>query len=402
MVCDRHYVRACWKCPHTMHVPLPKLRKRIIYLDQFVISNVMKELDPDTPAHSKGIKGGFYRTVFERLDRLSKLQLIVCPSSPLHDNESLVDDRYEKMRAVLRQLSLGVSLVPPERFFHSQSLGAFRSWVGLQEDPIPDDRRGAFHGDPDRWADRLQISANFKLPGIDEALRLTSRKRSQYIHDVCLRWQSAATFDFRQVFEEELLGILRTPITEYLNFAQRMARATTGDVPADLGELYPPNSTGMIDVMLSQLRTETKSPDECYARLEGFLQSDVAKSIPYARITALFWTTIAREIRSGRKSANFPGASMVNDIDMVAAYSGICDAMFVDKQVSHLASQGELKEELSGRARLYSLRVDEESDFLAYLDSIEREASADHKRTVADVYGPEWSKPYLELLVRRP
>src|ERR1017187_2458439 len=73
MVCDRHYVRACWKCTHTIHVPLPKLRKRIIYLDQFVISNVMKELDPDTPAHSKGIKGGFYRTVFERLDRLRKL-----------------------------------------------------------------------------------------------------------------------------------------------------------------------------------------------------------------------------------------------------------------------------------------------------------------------------------------
>jgi len=76
MICDRHYVRRCIKCWFDQSFPLPALNKRIIYLDQFVISNMMKELDP-----SNKNTNGFYRSLFERLDRLSKLQLLVCPES---------------------------------------------------------------------------------------------------------------------------------------------------------------------------------------------------------------------------------------------------------------------------------------------------------------------------------
>ena len=61
MICDRHYIRRCTSCWFDQRLPLPPLDKKVIYLDQFVISNMMKELDPDQPAAAKGIKGGFYR-----------------------------------------------------------------------------------------------------------------------------------------------------------------------------------------------------------------------------------------------------------------------------------------------------------------------------------------------------
>jgi hypothetical protein len=82
----RHYVRRCIDCSFDQRLALTEIKKRIIYLDQFVISNMMKELEPaNTNAHS------FYRPLFEKLDRLSKLQLIVCPDSPIQDYESAVD-----------------------------------------------------------------------------------------------------------------------------------------------------------------------------------------------------------------------------------------------------------------------------------------------------------------------
>lgn len=87
---------------------------------------------------------------------------------------------------------------------------------------------------------------------------------------------------------------------------------------------------------------------------------------------------------------------MFNDIDAVSAYSPFCDAMFVDKEIAHFASQRELKEELSGKARLFSLR--EKNTFLEYLKSIETSAPAEHLALVADVYGPGWAKPFTELL----
>ena len=121
MICNRHYVRRCIDCSFDESLPLPEIKKRIIYLDQFVISNMMKELDPaDTNPHS------FYRPLFEKLDRLSKLQLVVCPESPIQDYESAVDPRYEKFRTVFRQLSHGISFHDATTILHAQIMRAFK------------------------------------------------------------------------------------------------------------------------------------------------------------------------------------------------------------------------------------------------------------------------------------
>ena len=124
MVCDRHYVRRCITCWFDDSFPLPPIHKRIIHLDQFVISNMMKELDPED-----GRARGYYHALFCALDRLSSLQLIVCPDSPLHDHESLVDPRYQKLRAVFRQLSHGVSLRDPATLLHAAIMRAFDCWL---------------------------------------------------------------------------------------------------------------------------------------------------------------------------------------------------------------------------------------------------------------------------------
>jgi hypothetical protein len=46
MICGHHYMRRCIHCWFDQRLPLPAVKKRVIYLDQFVISNIMKELDP--------------------------------------------------------------------------------------------------------------------------------------------------------------------------------------------------------------------------------------------------------------------------------------------------------------------------------------------------------------------
>lgn len=74
MICDRHYVRRCIHCWFDKSFPLSPVRKKLIYLDQFVISNVMKELDPAASTKAKGVKDGFYRLVFEKLDQAAPAQ----------------------------------------------------------------------------------------------------------------------------------------------------------------------------------------------------------------------------------------------------------------------------------------------------------------------------------------
>ena len=402
MVCDRHYVRRCTHCwLDQRHIPLPALDKKVIYLDQFVISNMMKELDPDRPTEDKGVKAGFYRTLFEKLDRLTKLQLAFCPDSPVHDHESAVDTRYEKLRTVFRHLSHGISLVPPVTIFHSQLLRAFRAWL-WGESLVPAPERGfAFSGDFNVWHDRFRIELNYTVAGFADALRNTAAARTKHLHEVCLYWQGMEKFDYHAVYEGELASIVRHPWQEYLIWSGRMAAAQQGPESVDLVPLYPPESASLITHMLQELGAAGVAGAEAGERLYSFFGSAAARSVPYARISALFWAGVAREVHAGRKPNTFPRAGMFNDIDLVAAYAPFCDALFIDRQIAILASQGELKDELAGVGRIFSLHEGGEAAFLAYLDGIEAAAAPEHLLKVAEVYGPDWPTPYLGLLARR-
>ncbi|HTH48869.1 MAG TPA: hypothetical protein VMB21_15250 [Candidatus Limnocylindria bacterium] len=393
---DRHYARRCTSCYLDKQLSLPALDKRVVYLDQFVISNMMKELDPDRPDASKGAKGGFFRTLFEKLDRLTKLQLLVCPDSPVHDHESAVLKRHEKLRSVFRHLSHGLSLRPPEKIFHAQMLCAFRAWL-RGEVPVPRlERDFAFSRKFNVWNDRLRIELNYTLPGLADSLRAAGAERTRRLREVCTEWEEANPFRFDEVFAVELLATLRAPLVEYLQWMQRMTEAEWNP-PTDHSALFPPPSADLIAHMLAELKGAGVPPGAHLDRLGEFLNSEAARRIRFARISALAWAGVAREVHLGRNPETV-GSGMLNDIDQLAAYSPFCDAMFVDKQIALLAAQGELKDELGSGARLYSLHNDGGAAFLAYLDSIEQGAPAGHLEKVAEVYGKEWPKPFLELL----
>ena len=57
MIGGGHYLnRRCWTCLHKgPSERLPELNKKIIYIDQFAISNMMKSINPRTRAYQKGI-----------------------------------------------------------------------------------------------------------------------------------------------------------------------------------------------------------------------------------------------------------------------------------------------------------------------------------------------------------
>jgi hypothetical protein len=401
MIGAHQYTRRCIHCWFDKRFPLPVITKRVIYLDQFVISNMMKELDPDTPESSKGANGGFYLKLFERLDRLAKLQLVVCPNSPLQDHESAVDPRYLKLRTVFRHLSNGVGLRPPVTIFHAQLLRAFRGWIKSGAEIHQMDADFVFTGDRNAWQDHLRIDLNYQVPGLVDSLRRTSAELTQHLREVCKYWQEAPNLTFNEVYARELASLVKRPWREYLSYIARLAAVQLGEAALAEIDYYPPHSSTLISHMLGDLRTQTQDSKAAHDKIEAFFDSETARAIPYARISALFWATLARDVRSGRNPDNFPSASICNDIDMVATYSPFCEALFVDKEVSHLATQAELKRELAGVGKIFSLREGERAAFMAYLDRIEADAPREHLDIVEALYGPDWTKPYVGLLAKR-
>jgi hypothetical protein len=93
---DRH-VRRCRECSHTQTYPLWSLKKAIIYVDQFAISNMMKAIDDTASGHGRAKADPFWLELFEALERSCKLQLAICPDSDQHHQESLVSPFFESL-----------------------------------------------------------------------------------------------------------------------------------------------------------------------------------------------------------------------------------------------------------------------------------------------------------------
>jgi hypothetical protein len=170
-------------------------------------------------------------------------------------------------------------------------------------------------------------------------------------------------FDFKQTFADELAAVGFGILEEHRQYLARYAAAKRGQVPVD-ESLFPPPASMLVSRMLGDAASTFPDMGERLTAIRVFFSSRYFRAVSGARIQALFWATIARQIHHGRKT--FPRSSMYNDIDAVAMYSPFCDAMFVDKEIAHLSSDGELRKEFSGeRPSFFSLR--ETDEFLGYL-----------------------------------
>lgn len=396
MIGDHQYSRRCINCWFDQRFPLPKLNKKIIYLDQFVISNMMKQLDPNTPPAQRGHHAGFFLELFETLDRVCKLQLAVCPQSCVHDHESVVTGpHYDNLRKVFRHLSCEVRLRSPDQIFHRQTVKHFKSWLARSTPEMSNDRGIALDGRVDAWTDKLRVDFNYTVPGLSQELSKSVEAKTKHLRGVCFSWQQDPSFSFKSVFESEVRELGRSVLNQFSQYLGKFALASRGEL--DVSEIaFPPHEVSLVQSLLRVAETDTQDPGAGIEKIAAFFASKAFQKMPFAKVWGLFWATLARVVRSGMNPDNFPTGSIYNELDVVAAYSPYCDAMFVDLEMESLSRQGELRRSLASGAKFFSLRS--KDAFLEYLKDLERNASSEHLALVRDVYGPSAGEPFLGLL----
>ena len=180
------YTRRCKNCWEICYFELPPLQPRVLYLDQFFLSNVVKTLDPATePSRRQRVDPlGFYRNAFEKIHRLCKLQLLVCPYSPVHYHESIVsNDHFSKLKRLYEMLSNGASFKGPDRIRNAQILSFARKWAGLSsEDTRVFDRESVIHGRISEWQNWFQITLNRRVdPELKVELREHAKQNRQVV-----------------------------------------------------------------------------------------------------------------------------------------------------------------------------------------------------------------------------
>jgi len=400
MITGQHYTRRCRECWFTESYDLPELRKKIIYLDQFVISHMMKAINHRLGKTKK--VGPFWLKLFERLDRLVKLQLIICPDSTFHRNESLLS-HYQALKRMYEHLSGGVTFYDPLTIRRFQIAEYFKQFVKGETQPeLTIEAKNVIHGHINEWQDRIRVSVDFKIRDDEiEQIKKSREKIHESLVEVFKRWQSEKNKKFEDWFIEEGLAFGRTILQRYINHLTKLHYWSIGKLNVTAEEtldLVMNEKSSLISNLLMYLpkTNEQRISEANFKKVAGFLLSKEMLNIPTVRINALLWASFAHQsAHGGRKKP--PNMGMVNDIEMVSTLLPYCDAIFVDREMYGLSALSYVKKDLEGRYKTKIFSPINKKEFLEYLDDIENKASPSHLQKVKEVYGEDWPTAFFEM-----
>jgi len=401
MICDHYYCRRCRECfyprgtePAASYL-LPELNKKIIYVDQFMISNMMKALNPQTKSYQKGTLDEFWVRCFERLDSLCKLQLIICPDSSFHTNESLLSSYFKPLKRMYELLSHGVSFYDHETIKRFQIYEHATNWIsGKVGKELNLDVHSVVRGKINAWQDKLIISVNlhYDLDWIDD-LRKIREKTHKGLDEVFKRWQSEKDKTFDDWFEEESMAFGRVILQIYLNYLKRFAEISTRHVELTVNDMLPPSSVILIHSIHDAFRRAGIQDPDIWPKTVEYLTSSSLKDVPFIKISSMLNASLARKAATGRKKP--PNQGMVNDIEFISVLLPYCDAMFIDNECQAYLKEQPLCDVIDYGTAVFSQNT--KGKFLNYLDEIELNAPMEHLDKVNEIYGKGWREPYTTL-----
>jgi len=401
MIRENSYWRRCRECfyPSPTDTPaifsLPKLNKKVIYLDQFAISNMMKALYPKTKTHSKTVLDTFWLKLFERLDSLCKLQLIICPSSGFHTNESLLSPYFQPLKQMYDLLSHGVRFYSHDTIKRFQICEHASNWIqGKAEKQLYLNSQSVVYGNINAWQERLIFSFNLNY-GPKEIDDLRNARESIHggLSDVFKRWQSEKNRTFNDWFIEESMAFGRVSLGVYMDYLKRFVQISTGLAKLTINDIFPPPSIDLIHAIQSVFRDASINDSDIRHKTVEYLLSSSLKDVPFIKIYSMLYAALARKAATGRKEP--PNQGMANDIAFISILLPYCDAMLIDNECHTYLKEKPLCDEISYGTLVFSHNNRE--DFLTYMNEIEIKASKEHIDKVTEVYGETWKKPFTTL-----
>ena len=174
------YSRRCRTCLHLAdRLPLPPLRKKIIYLDQYVISNLMKLENPALQRNDNLRTNPFWEELRALLMELRQAQLIVCPNSASHVSESRISPFNAELKKMYEHQSSGLTFNSFESIQSRQIGELARAWSDGREPHFEFNPREVLSDDPHQWNKRYYITFQdnpFVIPDEIKASRALMHK----------------------------------------------------------------------------------------------------------------------------------------------------------------------------------------------------------------------------------
>lgn len=396
------YEKRCKNCmypnPHRNEpsyiIPLPKISKKIIYLDQMAISNMMKVLNPNTRAYNKIDK--IWLHLFEKLDKLCKMQFIICPSSSFHQKESALSPYYDAIKSMYNLLSNGIEFKNAFNLKMDQvilSLQLFLDSKPFSHDILQHDL--AFNEDINFWQDHIFLTIDPKIT--EDQIELARKQRDEiseeFNKELFEKWQ-ASSKSFQEFFDIEEKATFQIVIEDYMEYAKEQSTITEEERFTNLLHFDIPVNVILFNTIHDIIKKQYSDLKISLQTTIDFIKSANFKSLPSHKISSYMFAGLARKATHGQKRP--PSKGMLNDINIISDYLPFCDSMFLNNECIALLTENPTCDYIKNfNTRLYS--KNSINSFLEYLNDIENNATPDHINKLKEVYGDSWGKPYTTL-----
>ncbi len=384
-ISHRAYTRRCKQCLRSHHFELPRLEKKVIYVDQFAISDMVKAMNPESKANREGRIDPLWKELFGILDRLRRLQLIACPDSEFHERESAVSASPDRgsLKGMYRLLSSELRFRDHIRIESAQLHQQVTKWVsGEDATRVTLDRRDVLSGDLSDWTDVFMISMRLGDPeAYVDALRSSREGGHAHLTRVFDEWRAEAR-SFEDYFRAESRRWAVSILDDYGDYMERYAQYMMGNGTFTLDLAFLADAVHHVRVIKHALEMARVPDEEILPKLFEYIRSGIVEWLPCSRIAAALWATLATQAKTRSKA---PGTGMLSDVQMISTLLPYCDAMLIDREC-----HGLLKNIPAAYRPDYSCHVFTAStrdELLEYLHGIERAASAEHLARVREVYG---------------
>ncbi len=378
-------LRGCLSCRHLDHVPLPKLNKKVLYLDQFFYS------------HAFRANNALFIEAKAKIQAIAHKQLLVAPYCNIHEDETQLwqPEQREPLWKFIKQTSMGHNFKPEYRVKEHQLHRAFQLFLAGEPPEHRVERDDALPSTLNRWDDYVWIDVG-RMPKDADATRAAKQSALKSLLDVFPNWASTpSTFD-RDV-RAELRGAAESYVQLYAEYVKRIVE---GDVMALFTSLI---DSQVIEKLLHYNSEDMAAPDR-FRRIQAFFASDHYANVPLERISSEFFALLRHFLRQGafvsrdKSEKRFKG--FFYDVRFISTYAPYCDAMVVDALMHRWAS-----DPLIDLPRRYGTRFFSRTnwhDFLAYLDEIENTADPLVMQALEWVHPPNATFPdWSQILARR-
>ncbi|MHB9119363.1 MAG: hypothetical protein ACYC2R_13980 [Burkholderiales bacterium] len=360
--------RGCKRCRYNEQVPLPAVKKKVLYLDQFFFSHAFRVGDER------------FLDAADRIARLTALQLLAVPYSSIHEDETHQWKKRDELFKFIKDTARGEEFEPAYDVEQTQLVKAFRVWLEGGPAEYQLHRHDAIKDDLDSWDSYLRIEVG-RYRGDVELIRDLKRQSIEGLVSLFDDWGKLTTS-----FEDDLAAEYAVAGKSYMDFyLEYMARIAVGDYEAMLDA---PIASTIVETMLTVMPKEVPA-DQWLLKCTQFLVSDHFKATPYHWINAHMLATLKAMVKDGaynnRERALSRLSGFFYDVKHVATYAPYVDAFVMDQPMAELVSKQTVR--VGQRYGVKVLSLNNWNDLFAWLDGIEAAGmTEDHKKGLAVAY----------------